>query len=158
MLLPFAADQPPLAAKAIAGQLASAYCSLTIVANPPFPAFDDSADSLGVDTRWVTLVGCGAAVAIGTASAAQVYLSMLNHGHAFTRMLAWHVSTWCFWGLAAAFVLRLGGRFSIETWRGGRALRVVPIGAALGWSGRCGARLDRVGDERSRPRSIDERP
>jgi hypothetical protein len=106
------------------------------VANQPLPAYDDPAtDSLGVDARWVTLVGCGAAAAIGTAIAAQVYLSMLNHGHAFTRMLAWQVSSWCFWGLAAAFVLRLGSRLSIETpiatGRPGRAARVALIGAAL---------------------------
>jgi len=79
----------------------------------------------------VTLVGCGAAAAIGTAIAAQVYLSMLNHGHGFTRMLAWQVSSWCFWGLAAAFVLRLGSRLSIESSIAGRAVRVALIGAAL---------------------------
>jgi hypothetical protein len=87
--------------------LKNAYCSLATVVNQPLPAYDDPAtDSLGVDARWLTLVGCGAAAAIGTAIAAQVYLSMLNHGHAFARMLAWQVSSWCFWGLAAAFVLR----------------------------------------------------
>jgi hypothetical protein len=79
----------------------------------------------------VTLVSCGAAAAIGTAIAAQVYLSMLNHGHAFTRMLAWQVSSWCFWGLAASFLLRLGSRSSIETWRGGGAARVALIGGAM---------------------------
>jgi two-component system LytT family sensor kinase len=121
-----------LAAKAIAGQLESAYCSLTTVANQPLPSYDDpTADSLGVDARWVTLVSCGAAAAIGTAIAAQVYLSMLNHGHAFTRMLAWQVSSWCFWGLVASSVLRLGSRSAIETWRGGRAARVALIGAAM---------------------------
>jgi hypothetical protein len=63
------------------------------VANPPLPTYDDpTADTLGVDARRVTLVGCGVAAAVGTAIAAQVYLSMLNHGHTFTRMLAWHVS------------------------------------------------------------------
>jgi len=105
------------------------------VVNQPIPASGDPpTDSLGVDARWVTLVGSGAAAAIGTAIAAQVYLSMLNHGHAFTRMLAWQVGSWCFWGLAAAFVLRLGSRLSIESsiaGRRGRAIRVALIGAAL---------------------------
>jgi two-component system, LytTR family, sensor kinase len=132
VLRPFAADRPPLAAKPIAGQLESAYCSLTTVVHPPLPASDDpTADNLGIDARWLTLVGCGAAAAIGTAIAAQVYLSMLNHGHAFTRMLAWQVSSWGFWGLAASFVLRLGGRASFETWRGGRAARIAVIGAIM---------------------------
>jgi two-component system, LytTR family, sensor kinase len=137
---PFAAGSGPLAAKAIAGQLESAYCSLTTVPSPPLPAYDDpTADRLGVDARWVTLVGCGAAAAIGTAIAAQVYLSMINHGHAFSRMLAWQVSSWCFWGLAAAFVLRLGSGLSIEpsiepsieSRRSGRAARVALIGMAF---------------------------
>ena len=102
------------------------------MAIPSLPASDDhGADILGVNARWVTLAGCGAGVAIGTAIAAQVYLSMLNHGHAFTRMLAWQVSSWCFWGLAAAFVLRLGSAFAIENDRSGRAGRVALIGAAF---------------------------
>jgi sensor histidine kinase YesM len=102
------------------------------VANPSVLPYDDPrGDNLGVDPRWVTLAGCGAAAAIGTAIAAQVYLSMLNHGHAFTRMLAWQVSSWCFWGLVASFVLRLGSRSAIETGRGGRSARIVSIGAVL---------------------------
>ena len=56
---------------------------------------------------------------------------MLNHGHAFTRMLAWQVSSWCFWGLAAVFVLRLGSGLSIENGRSGRAARVALIAAAF---------------------------
>jgi two-component system, LytTR family, sensor kinase len=102
------------------------------VANPPLPTYDDpTADTLGVDARRVTLVGCGVAAAVGTAIAAQVYLSMLNHGHTFTRMLAWHVSIWCFWGLTAALVLRLGSRSSIETRGTGLAARVALTGAGL---------------------------
>jgi two-component system, LytTR family, sensor kinase len=102
------------------------------VANPRFPPSADPApDIAGVDARWVTLAGCGAGAAIGTAIAAQVYLSMLNHGHAFTRMLAWQVSSWCFWGLAAVFVLRLGSGLSIEHRRSGRAARVALIAAAF---------------------------
>jgi two-component system, LytTR family, sensor kinase len=105
------------------------------VGNQPLPAYDDPAtDSLGVDARGVTLAGCGAAAAVGSAIATQVYLSMLDHGHAFSRMLAWQVSSWCFWGLAAAFVLRLGSRLSIETsiaGRRGRAVRVALVGVAL---------------------------
>ena len=101
------------------------------MAIPSLPVSDDRPDILGVNARWVTLAGCGAGLAIGTAIAAQVYLSMLNHGHAFTRMLVWQVTSWCFWGLAAAFVLRFGSRLSIENGRSGRAARVALIGAAF---------------------------
>jgi two-component system, LytTR family, sensor kinase len=88
-------------------------------------------DTLGVDARWVTFVGCGAAAAIGTAIAAQVYLSMLGHGHEFLRMWAWQVTTWCFWGLAAFFIVRLGSRMSSGQGRGGRIVRLLLIGTAL---------------------------
>ena len=92
---------------------------------------DRGADALGVDARRVILAGCGAAAAIGTAIAAQVYLSMLDHGHAFMRMVAWHVSIWCFWAVAAPFVLRAGARFSSQAGRDGRLALVVLTGAAL---------------------------
>ena len=102
------------------------------MAIPSLPVSDDrGADILGVNARWVTLAGCGAGAAIGTAIAAQVYLSMLNHGHAFARMLVWQVSSWCFWGLAAVFVLRFGSGLSIENGRSGRAARVALIGLAF---------------------------
>jgi len=77
-----------------------------------------------------------AAAAIGTAIAAQVYLSMLHHGHAFLRMLVWHVSNWCFWGLTASYVLRLGSRISGDSARTARVARVATIGAVL-----CGSHL-----------------
>ena len=65
-----------------------------------------------------------------------VYLSMLHHGHAFLRMLVWHVSNWCFWGLTASYVLRLGSRISGDTARTARVARVATIGAVL-----CGTHL-----------------
>jgi two-component system LytT family sensor kinase len=102
------------------------------VATPPLPPGDGArAAPLDLDTAWVTLVGCGAAVAVGTAVAAQVYLSMLGHGHAFLRILAWHTASWCFWGFATAFVLRLGSGLSIAAGRVSRGLCVGAIGAAL---------------------------
>ena len=80
----------------------------------PEPYGDAAGESLNLDVRWVTLVGCGAAAAIGIAGSAQVYLSMLGHGHDFLRILAWHMSSWLFWGLAAAIVLRVGSGLSIR--------------------------------------------
>jgi two-component system LytT family sensor kinase len=98
------------------------------VSNQPLPPDEDT---LGVNAWWVTLAGCGIGAAIGTASAAQVYLSMLDHGHAFLRMLALHVLGWCYWGVVASYVLRVGSRLSSATGRTYRAARVGAIGAAL---------------------------
>jgi hypothetical protein len=79
----------------------------------PLPPLDDPAkDPLGIDGTRVTLVGCSAALIIGTTGAGQLYLSMLDHGHALLRILGWHVSTWAFWGVTAAAVLRVGSRLS----------------------------------------------
>jgi two-component system, LytTR family, sensor kinase len=79
----------------------------------------------------VTLFGCGAAVVIGTAVAAQVYLSMLDHGHVFLRILGWHVSTWGFWGVMAAAVLRIGSGLSRGDTHRPRLLAAGLIGVAL---------------------------
>jgi two-component system, LytTR family, sensor kinase len=106
------------------------------VASQPLPRYDPGTESLGVSPAWVTLVGCGAAAAIGTAIAAQVYLSMLDHGHGLLRMLMWHVSTWCFWGVAAYSVLRLGSGISSYPGRTTRVAQIAGIGAAL-----CGVHL-----------------
>ena len=102
------------------------------MATPPLPPDDDTrAGRLQIDTAWITLVGCGAALAVGTAVATQVYLSMPDHGHSFLRILGWHTSAWCFWGIAAAFVLRLGGRLSSERGRASLRFQVAAIGTAL---------------------------
>jgi hypothetical protein len=106
------------------------------VASQPVPRYDRATESLGVSPVWATVVGCGAAAAIGTAIAAQVYLSMLHHGHALLRMLMWHVRSWCFWGVAAYAVLRLGSRISRYQGRTTRVASIATIGAAL-----CGVHL-----------------
>ena len=95
------------------------------------PDDDPVHDPLGIDPVWVTLVGCGIAAAVGLAGAAQVYLSMLDHGHAFLRILGWHVSSWSFWGLAASIVLRAGSGLSDGAGRRGRLARACLIGVAL---------------------------
>jgi sensor histidine kinase YesM len=60
----------------------------------------------------VMLVGCAAATAVATTLTAQIYLSMLSHGHSLPRMLAWQIIGWCFWGLVAPLVLRVGAGFT----------------------------------------------
>src|SRR5688572_27456466 len=56
---------------------------------------------------------------------------MLDHGHAFLRILGWHVSSWSFWGLAASIVLRAGSGLSDGAGRRGRLARACLIGVAL---------------------------
>jgi two-component system LytT family sensor kinase len=127
-LTPVAAVRCPFAACGLrAGNEARNVRETTLATAPPPPDDDTRAGRLEIDTAWFTLVGCGAAVAIGTAVAAQVYLSMRDHGHSFLRILGWHTAAWCFWGLAAAFVLRLGDR--MFSGRGG-AHRVSSVAAA----------------------------
>jgi signal transduction histidine kinase len=102
------------------------------VSSPALLSDDGPApDPLGIDTLRVTLVGCGIGAVVGLAGAAQVYLSMLDHGHTFLRILGWHVSSWSFWGLAAPIVLRAGSGLSDGAGRNGRFARACLIGVAL---------------------------
>ena len=57
-------------------------------------------------------------------TASQVYLSMIDHGHSFLRMIAWQLGAWAFWACSAPWILRLAGR--------GTRLRVlIPLGLLL---------------------------
>ena len=42
----------------------------------------------------------------------QSYLSMLDHGHSFVRMMVWQLCSWSVWALATPTLLRLGERLS----------------------------------------------
>jgi two-component system, LytTR family, sensor kinase len=42
----------------------------------------------------------------------QSYLSMLDHGHSFIRMMVWQLCSWSVWALATPTLLRLGERLS----------------------------------------------
>ena len=69
---------------------------------------------------WVMVLAVPAAALAAAAIAAQTYLSMLDHGHAFGRIFAWQFCCWAFWALATPAVLR-----------GGAALRRAPRAAAV---------------------------
>jgi two-component system LytT family sensor kinase len=102
------------------------------VANDPHgPLADPELEPPGIDLLWVTTIGCGAAIAVGTAVAAQVYLSMLGHGHAFLRMLGWQITSWIFWGLTAPLTLRLGAKMSPGP-MANRLVRAGGVGLLLG--------------------------
>jgi hypothetical protein len=62
--------------------------------------------------RWVVGVGAIVAAVMALSVSAQTYLSMLNHGHAFSRILAWQFGVWILWALAAPFVLGRGARLA----------------------------------------------
>ena len=69
------------------------------------------------------MAAAGATV-LALMSAAQVYLSMWNHGHSLTRMVLWQLASWALWIGAAPWILRLAGR-------GARLRVLLPIGLAL---------------------------
>ena len=58
------------------------------------------------------VLGAIGAGLIAVTVAAQIYLSMLDHGHSFVRMVAWQLCSWSVWALATPAVLRLGARLS----------------------------------------------
>ena len=80
----------------------------------------------------VVAASAGLAIVLAVSIAAQTYLSMLGHGHSFRRMLAWQLTTWAFWAVAAPFVLRRGARFMARRSRGASdSLALVWLGIAL---------------------------
>jgi signal transduction histidine kinase len=93
---------------------------------------DQSFSDATISTRRVLALGLPSAAFIALSVAAQTYLSMLDHGHAFWRMLLWQLSSWVLWALLASTVLRAGGSLSaVQPRRFGRALTVVALGILL---------------------------
>ena len=60
--------------------------------------------SLGLGTCGITL--------IALTVSAQIYLSMLHHGHSFLRIAAWQLCSWSVWAAATPAVLRLGAQLT----------------------------------------------
>jgi two-component system LytT family sensor kinase len=58
------------------------------------------------------LLACGVALVLALVVSAQIYLSMLGHGHSFARLFGWQLGNWGFWGLVTPLVLHLGGRLN----------------------------------------------
>ena len=78
----------------------------------------------------VLAVGLVGSALVALSLSAQTYLSMLSHGHSFWRILSWQLTSWSFWGVAAAPVLRIGGRLlGPESSRTGQSLSVLALGA-----------------------------
>ena len=57
----------------------------------------------------IVALGAGLAVVLAISFSTQTYLAMINHGHAFWKILAWQLAGWLYWALIAPWiVLRLG--------------------------------------------------
>jgi len=65
----------------------------------------DGADWPDIRPLWVFSLALGASVIVGSAISAQTYLSMLGHGHSFRGILAWQLSCWSLWALAAPLIV-----------------------------------------------------
>jgi two-component system, LytTR family, sensor kinase len=56
----------------------------------------------------IAALGVGLAVVLSISFSTQTYLAMINHGHAFWKILAWQMAGWLYWALMAPWiVLRL---------------------------------------------------
>jgi hypothetical protein len=80
----------------------------------------------------IAALGLGLAAVLSLSVSTQTYLAMIDHGHAFWRILAWQAAGWTFWALAAPWVILrlcagLGGRaLAARDWT-----RLAVIGAGL---------------------------
>ena len=71
----------------------------------------------------ISLVAVAATIFLSLVSASQTYLSMLDHGHSFVRLFVWQFGCWGPWAIAAPWLVRASGRFSIP--------RLVLVGVLL---------------------------
>jgi two-component system, LytTR family, sensor kinase len=88
--------------------------------------------STSISLWWALMLGaCGASLIALTVSA-QIYLSMLHHGHSFIRLAVWQLCSWSTWAAATPAVLRLGGRLTDRSERVPHAtLRVIALGLVI---------------------------
>src|SRR5262245_27182327 len=80
---------------------------------------------------WALAIGAGGATLIAVTVSAQIYLSMLHHGHSFLRIVVWQLCTWSVWVLATPVVLRLGARLTDRTTSLPRAVARITATALL---------------------------
>jgi hypothetical protein len=78
--------------------------------------------------RRALLLACATALVLSLMVSAQIYLSMLSHGHSFARLFGWQLGSWIFWGLLAPLVLRVGG-----TLQDSRSMRRLLVSTAGLW-------------------------
>lgn len=69
-----------------------------------------------VSRRTALVAATGGVVLVAMTVSAQIYLSMLDHGHSFFRIAGWQLVSWSVWVPGAPMVLRLGARLGDGTW------------------------------------------
>ena len=74
-------------------------------------------------TARISLIAIAAAAFLSLVSASQTYLSMLDHGHSFVRILAWQLGCWGPWAIVAPWIVRISGRVA--------ANRLIALGVGL---------------------------
>jgi two-component system, LytTR family, sensor kinase len=62
----------------------------------------------------ISLIAVAAAAFLALVSASQTYLSMLDHGHSFVRILAWQLGCWGPWAIVAPWIVRISGRVGVS--------------------------------------------
>jgi len=81
---------------------------------------------------WALAIGTCATSLVALTVAAQIYLSMLHHGHSFARIALWQVCSWGVWAAATPIVLGLGARLTDRTVSRVRTvMRVVATGLII---------------------------
>jgi hypothetical protein len=73
---------------------------------------DPTGDSRALSLGWALVFGAGGASLIALTVAAQIYLSMLDHGHSFARIAVWQLCSWSIWAAATPIAVRLGARLT----------------------------------------------
>lgn len=82
-----------------------------------------------ISTARVLVAGLAGATFIALSVTAQTYLSMLGHGHSFSRMLWWQLGVAGIWALLAPTLLRLGVQ---AHWHTARPIRAAVAVASWG--------------------------
>ena len=74
---------------------------------------------------WALALGTIGTSLVALTVAAQIYLSMFDHGHSFVRIALWQLCSWGIWAVATPVVLRVGARLTDRSMRFVR--RIVPV-------------------------------
>ena len=91
-----------------------------------------AADSRSLPLKWAVVFGAGGVSLVALTIAAQIYLSMLSHGHSFVRLAVWQLCSWSVWAAATPIVIRLGGRLTEQPMSLSRAaVRVILTGLGI---------------------------
>jgi two-component system, LytTR family, sensor kinase len=81
---------------------------------------------------WALTLGAAGTSLVALTVAAQIYMSMLHHGHSFVRIAVWQLCSWSVWAAATPVVLQLGGQLTNRSARSPKeTLRVIATGLLI---------------------------